>query len=162
MKKAKILLLLISASLLLTYFKIILYLGGMDTLDKAISTIDSTNVLEILGFIIYLLAILFFTMAYFLIGQSIWLFIQKGFFSETINKKLQKGGILFIAYGLIKLLFGLYLIVNYNELFDTQRTIQYLQIIENGYILIIGLVLLIVSDIIRKGIILKKENDLTI
>ncbi len=153
MKKVKILFFLVIGLLLLTFVKLGVY-SQVDGFRPA-----STK--EVLQFSIYIFTILTLVFSHILIARGLWLFTKQGFFNIKSIQSLKIGGILLAIYGLIATSFRLYTFYSYQSKLDFSQ-FQLLEAISNGYTIILGFGLLTVADILRNGLVLKKEQDLTI
>jgi len=157
MKKVKVLFFLILVLLLFPFLKLYFYSDGL----KKIGEIQFDSISEGVVFVVYILIFLTFIFAHFLIAKGLWLFTKKGFFNSKSVRSLKIGGVLLFSYGLIVLGFKVYYLFLYHNILD-HGEIQLFQIIENSYTIILGFGLIVLTDILKNGLNLKKENDLTI
>jgi len=89
--------------------------------------------------------------------------IKKGYFNNKSIIKFKKGGLFFIFSGLISLIKSILLILQFNKSTEViNNIITYKNLSQSLLLLIIGIGFVVISDFIKKGSLLKKENDLTI
>ncbi|MCF6279514.1 MAG: DUF2975 domain-containing protein [Flavobacteriaceae bacterium] len=154
MKKIKILHGFLVALILLYlffFYEILFNNPFPDTIHKNTLFGFSTFNLESLFYIFLFLGLIF-------IQQGLFLIIKKGFFNTKSAKYFKAGGFLIIVYGLLFFSVELLLFIKTmkGEDFLIIRAFQAIPL------LIIGFGLLIISDIIKNGKIIKQENELTI
>lgn len=109
--------------------------------------------------VIGLLKVLLLTIALSFTKQSTGLFLRQGYFNTRSARFLTIAGYTMAASTLVTL------ILNLTEIADVDRdslAFYAIEVIYDITVLAVGLALLGVSDIIKKGIRIKLENDLTI
>lgn len=92
----------------------------------------------------------------FIVQQGIKYVIKKGFFNDISEAKFKRAGFIFILFALCRVIY----IIIINKEFTLSELIN--NFILGFLVLLVGLGLLIFSDFIKNGGILKQENDLTI
>ena len=87
---------------------------------------------------------------------SLFFIIKNGFFNNKSSSLLKKGGFLILISGLLNFIIGIIL------LFNTKEDNHINSILHAVSTLLIGFGLIILSDFVKKGGVLKHENELTI
>ena len=92
----------------------------------------------------------------FKIQHGVNYIIKEGFFNNTSEIKFRVAGKIFILFAIFRIIYIIISIedVNLNELINSS-VLAFL-------VILVGLGLLIFSDFIKNGGVLKQENDLTI
>jgi hypothetical protein len=96
----------------------------------------------------------FFVLGLFLIQKSLYHIIKIGYFNERSALLLRKSGLVFIISSVLD---SLRIAFN-NSDFDQKSN----NIAVTIFILMVGIGVLLLSDVVKKGILIKNENDLTI
>lgn len=109
---------------------------------------------DLVSFYMSMLLGSFFVLGLFLIQKSLSHVIQIGYFNEKSAGLLQKSGLVFIISSVLD---TLHIAFN-NSAFDQKLN----NIAVTIFICMVGIGVLLLSDIMKKGIIIKNENDLTI
>ncbi len=159
MKHIKILLIL-TIIISLSHIAMVFYsLIEYEIIDLFVyNTIDSTPLIIPLLMVISFLSLLF---TYLLITHGLWQILKKGFFNLKSPRSFKIAGILIIFMALISISSLLKFISNFpfSSLFDSGFAFN---IIKEGYLIIMGYGLIVISGILKKGVTLREENDLTI
>lgn len=109
----------------------------------------STYYIEVCFSIIFFIGLIF-------TQRSLYFIIKKGLFNIKSAQLFKTGGFLLVISGFLVFVFGLFSIIS------TKNELYINRILQSIPILIIGFSLIIFSDFIKKGGVLKQENDLTI
>lgn len=90
--------------------------------------------------------------------------IKKGYFNIKSIVKFKKGGLFFVFSGLISLIKSIFLLFELNKSNEVviSNILAYKNLSQSLLLLVIGIGFVVISDFIRKGTLLKQENDLTI
>ncbi len=151
MKKIKILKILIL--ILLTYIVVKFFM--------TILSIPSEHIFRIS--ISFIPSFLLFTGLVFLVS-GLRYSLKKGYFNYPCTKKFKITGYLFISSGTLGLILYImtYFSTSGQDTIIVLKTIMYQKIALNAFVIIVGIGILILSDIIKKGNSIQQENDLTI
>lgn len=147
MKKIKLLRIVILTLLVYIIFRLITIMLNVPSEHKISALISNTP-------------ILFFTGLMF-IERGLKLSLKKGYFNNMGIKKFKYAGYFFISSGFLGFLLGLFYLIKQNNSVEL-RVIMHQKISFNFCVLIVGIGILIFSDMIKKGYFVQKENDLTI
>lgn len=82
--------------------------------------------------------------------------IKLGLYNEISEQKIRKGGFLLILFGIISFLF------NMLKMSEFELDVLINNLSSNVFVSLVGIGLLILSDFINKGMVLKEDVDLTI
>lgn len=95
------------------------------------------------------------------VTYALYTFLKKGYFNMISARFLKLGGVLYLIFGLFVLGQSIYIYINTPTLFQTELILQY-YLIKNGFSIVVGFAMITISDILKKGALLRQENDLTI
>ncbi|MBT8244596.1 MAG: DUF2975 domain-containing protein [Winogradskyella sp.] len=107
---------------------------------------------QFIGFVFSLISFI----ALFFIKSGLYSTLKNGYFNKVSSKKFKIAGRLFFISGSLSLTWDVFL------LFYTNGETLFEGISSNILLIFIGFSLLIISDFINNGNVLKQENDLTI
>ena len=113
-----------------------------------ISALLNSNLLFIIGMIF--------------IERGLFHSIKKGYFNIKSVNKFKIGGLFILISGFITLAQNVYLLLFHHPLSQEFKNLFLQGVFESIITLIIGISLIVISDFIKRGSQLKKENELTI
>lgn len=153
MKYIKIILVFAMLMALLYLFSFLNIFFGHDFYQYA----DKVSLLKKYGFFIgYGVEVVLFTSLVF-INIGLIKVTKQGYFNILSSKFIYLGGVFFMMAGSIDILYCIT-----SAIIDNNPEVWLQRIFTDGLLIMLGLVCLIVSDVIKKGSLLKTENDLTI
>jgi len=111
-------------------------------------------------FLIFLILITFLSFFYISLSiiQGLWQILKKGFFNLKSPQSFKTAGLLIIGMGLLIIAGHIYNIIN--APISTSLFIP--DMLQKGYLILMGYGLIVIADILKKGFELRQENDLTI
>ena len=158
MKKIKLLFFILLVILVINLFK--LYTVFFNTNPEVDLTFHSS--LETLFFTIYIVILIVFFASQFFIAKGLWVFTKKGFFNLSSIKTLRIGGLLLLTYGIVVFFIRIYYVFSIQSLTSFATRMNLYDTIQDGHTIVLGFVIVIITDVLRNGLILKEENRLTI
>jgi hypothetical protein len=99
--------------------------------------------------------VMFIALLYVITG--LYKVIKNGYFDVSNSTSLMFGGVLFIIVGVLDIVYCVS-----SAIIDNNPEIWIQRVFTDSLLMTLGLVGLIVTDVIRKGSLMKIENDLTI
>lgn len=158
MKNIKLLLSVILAVLVFTFLKTVYYLFNLNYLDDLINSDAEGHLLVT----IYILTLVLLFVAHISLSKGLWHIITKGYYNIKSIKTLNLGGILFVVYGSVTVLWKLYIITDPSGDYGDFMPEVILRAIEDGYTIILGFGIITIASILKDALVLKSENDLTV
>ncbi len=156
MKKVKLLYRLLIFINLATFVLIVTQIFGLVIPDIVNSSQTKNHVLGAFNNLILTGLLSVILMGSFKIQQGIKHIIKDGFFNRISELKFRKAGLIFVGFALLR---TAYIILARNE-FKLNELIN--SFIMAFLVVLVGMGLLIFSDFIKNGGVIKEENDLTI
>ncbi|MFC4635156.1 hypothetical protein ACFO3O_14690 [Dokdonia ponticola] len=158
MTKIKILLGIILIVVLFNFFKLFYYFFNLNSLDELLNSDTQAHFL----IFVYALTIMIFFVAQIALSKGIWHIISQGYFNSKSIKSIRLSGILLLLFGIIMLIWRLYTVFYYSEYSNVLLPYNVVQAIENGYTIILGFGLITIASVLKNGLHIKSENELTI
>jgi len=120
-----------------------------------------SNPVAIPPFLIFFMLIMFLSFFYISLSiiQGIWQILKEGFFNLKSPRLFKTAGSLIIGMGLLIIAVNIYNIIN-NPVLSTSLFIP--DMLQKGYLILMGYGLIVIADILKNGYVLRQENDLTI
>jgi len=161
MKKIKILLSFTIVILGLSIFQIIhlFYSSGM--IDQFLQ--GPKSIRDILIIVSFLFVLIVSFIANIFIIKGLRKLLIKGIFNPKSSKSFKKAGVLIILIGVISILVHLDNMADFAEVTNSYfNNFIFSEVLQKGYLIMTGIGLIIIADILKKGIALREETELTI